>query len=168
MPRGRPRKAEVSVMSPERREQLQSQIAQEKAYKAGLGKNLPDEGLLGPTDAAGGLGVSTSKIDGRISRMEGAIAAGTPAPLSGPAKQKAEKRADALRGWLSERLLTSREMDLFARDGYEYQRAVHKSKKNEVGNPQFAKNANEYRGLMQSIDPGNPEASSIERLRKDK
>ncbi len=153
-------------MSERERDELTAQIEQERAFKAGLGKDLPDSGGFGVVNDADGKGVNTGPIDARIARINRALKAGEVSPLKGADRNAAIARHRYLEGHLPELLLTEREMDLFPRDGHDYQAAVRKTLKHEVGNQETQKKIEEFRTLGRSLYPDDAEKSSVERLRK--
>jgi len=57
-------------------------------------------------------------------------------------------------------------MEALPRHGHVYTRAVQKSKLQEVGNPLFNKNAQRLKYLERRLEPDNPDAGNLERLRK--
>lgn len=149
------------------RERLLAQIDSEKSYRRQLGKDLPENGSLGAMDAAGTKAVSTAKLDAKIKRMEGVLEGGTPDGKLKAAEIRAmEAEAKALAAWIADHALTRKEIDLMPRHGYEYHAAVRKSSKSEVGNPEFAKKCGRYREIQAQIAPEDPEATSIDKLRK--
>lgn len=166
MPRQK-KKVTKKVMPKAQREALAAQIEEERAYKRGVGRDLPDSGHLAPL-TPDGKSVDTSKIDARISRMEQVLKDGTPEELKASERRRAEERHSQLAGILSDKLLTNAEMDLFPRNGHSYHKAVQKSLKSEVGSPQTSKECEEYRELGERLWPDDPEKSSIEALRRER
>lgn len=153
-------------LSSREREDLVNRIEAETAYKNSLGKDLPDDGTLGSLDAAGSKLVDKEKLGAKIKRMENTLERGTVAQAKGPERNKLVQEAADLKVWIRDHALTRKELDLMPRHGYEYHAAVRKSQKSEVGNPDFAKKCGRYREIMARIDPENPEATSIDILRK--
>ncbi len=153
-------------MSERERDELTAQIEQERAFKASLGKELPENGGFGVLNDADGKGVSADHVDARIARINRALKAGEVSPLKGADRNAALARYKHLEETIPEFLLTEREMDLFPRDGHDYQAAVRKTLKSEVGNANTQKMVEEYRTLGRSLHPGDAEKASVERLRK--
>jgi hypothetical protein len=153
-------------MSERERDELTAQIETERAFKAGLGKELPENGGFGVLNDADGKGVDAGRVDARIARINRALKAGEVSPLKGADRNAALSRYKHLEGYLPEVLLTEREMDLFPRDGHDYQAAVRKTLKSEVGNTKTQQLVEEYRTLGRSLHPGDAEKASVERLRK--
>ncbi len=161
-------KAPSRVMGDRERQELLDQIDQEKAFQAGLGKDLPDNGGLGAMAEAGSLGVDKTKIGKRIGNLSRAVAAGEAPVLRGAQRNAALARYKALEEALPEILLTKREQDLFPRDGHEYHAAVRKASKHEIGNQTTQKDIAEYRRLGRTLYPEDADKSSVERLRKQR
>lgn len=153
-------------MSERERDELTAQIEQERAFKASLGKDLPENGGFGVLNDADGKGVSPAHVEARIARINKALKAGEVSVLKGADRNAALGRYRHLESALPELLLTEREMDLFPRDGHDYQAAVRKTLKSEVGNQKTQQMVEEYRTLGRSLHPGDAEKASIERLRK--
>lgn len=156
-----------ATLTAEQRSRLVESIEAEQAYRASLGGDLPEDGTVGSMNAAGSKVVSTDKIDRKIGNLQRALKDGTPGPVKNATERhRLEKEAADLETWIKDHALTRKEIDLMPRHGYEYHAAVRKSQKSEVGNPDFAKKCGRYREIMSVIDPENPEATSIDRLRK--
>ncbi len=154
------------TISDRERDDLNAQIESEKAFQASLGRDLPDNGSLGALRDAGGLGVDASKAAQRIGQMTKALRDGEAPTLRGAQRNAAIARHRHLAESLPEKLLTIREQDLFPKDGHDYQAAVRKAVRNEIGNNQTQKDIEEYRTLGRALHPEDPDQSSIERLRK--
>lgn len=155
------------TMSQAQREEMARQIEQENAYKSGIGQDIPTTGQLGVV-IPDGKPVDPAKIDGRVGKLQAALEAGTPKPYSEKDRDKMSKKAEELGKWIAERALTKRQMQLLPRDMHEYSLAVRKSRKWEVGSPEFSEKANEYRDIMRRLNPDDPDAGSIEALRKER
>jgi hypothetical protein len=156
------------VLGVQDRERLTEQIEEEQAYKASLGRDLPDDGRLGGLDAAGSKSVDAGRIDKRIKHLQGKLDAGTPMELTSKQRVEYEREAKALEEWLTPNLLTQREMSLMPSDRYAYGVAVRKSsnpKTGEVGSKLFQEKAQRYKTLQKLLRPDDPEAPSIEKLR---
>jgi hypothetical protein len=150
------------------RERLTEQIEEEQAYRASLGRDLPDDGRLGATDGAGAKSVDTGKLDRRIGHLKRKLAEGTPEELTSGQRSQYEREVKELEEWLKPRLLTQRQMSLMPSDRYEYGVAVRKSsnqKDGEVGSRVFGEKASRYKTLQKMLRPDDPEAPSIEKLR---
>lgn len=154
------------TISDHERDELTAQIESEKAFQASLGRDLPDNGSLGALRDAGGLAVDAAKAAQRIGQMTKALKDGEAPTLRGAQRNAAISRHRQLAQELPEVLLTIREQDLFPKDGHDYQAAVRKASRQEIGNAQTQKNIEEYRTLGRSLYPEDPDQSSIERLRK--
>jgi|CXWL01.1.fsa_nt_gi hypothetical protein len=159
-------KAVKRTCSDHERDELTAQIESEKAFQAGLGRDLPDNGSLGSLREADGLGVDAGKVAKRIGALTKALKEGEAPVLRGAQRNAAVARHRFLAENLPERLLTVREQDLFPKDGHDYQAAVRKAVRHEIGNIQTQKDIEEYRTLGRSLHPEDPEMSSVERLRK--
>jgi len=167
MPRKAVGSSNAPIMSNTEREALQAQIDAEKAYKESLGRQLDDNATVGGLSGAEGKSVNEAKIDTRLSRMQAALAAGSPEAMGREERVIAERRAKELEGKIRPRLLTEEEQNLFPRHGYPYQRAVRKAKNGEAS-PAHIAEVTEYRNIQRRLHPDDPEASSIERLRAER
>lgn len=154
------------TISDRERDELTAQIESEKAFQASLGRDLPESGTLGALRDADGFSVDPNKAKERIASMTRALKDGEAKELRGAARNAAIARHRALAESLPEKLLTLRDQDLFPKDGHDYQAAVRKATRNEIGNPQTQREIEEYRNLGRALHPEDPEMSSIERLRK--
>lgn len=158
-------KAGNRVMGDAEREELLSQIDQEKAFQAGLGRDLPDNGTLGSMAEAGSLGVDKRKISKRIGNMVRAVNEGEAPVLRGAQRNAALARYKHLEERLPEVLMTKFDQDQFPRHGHDYHVAVRRAK-GEIGNPTVQKDVAEFRRLGRALFPEDADKSSIERLRK--
>jgi len=158
-------KATLTVQA---RENLSAQIESQTAYREAVTRQDMPAGLTSPTGDIGfSRQVDTSALDASISHQKRILAEGTPEPVSGNERARLEKEAKEDAEYLSKHLLTHKEMDLMPKHGYEYSRAVRKSIAHEVGCPETQRRAFRYRSNMARLDPENPEAQSIEALRRD-
>jgi hypothetical protein len=154
------------TISDRERDELTAQIESEKAFQASLGRDLPESGSLGALRDAGGLTVDDGKAKQRISAMEKVLKDGEAPNLRGADRNAAVSRHRFLAETLPEKLLTIRDQDLFPKDGHDYQSAVRKAVRSEIGNIQTQKEIAEYRDLGRALHPEDPDQSSVERLRK--
>lgn len=154
------------ALTPIERQGLIDKIEAEKAYRRNLGSDLPDDGTLGTVDVAGGKSVSSGKIDARVARLERVLEEGTLERPKAAEAKRMEVEAKELEAWIKDHALTRKELDLMPRHGYEYHAAVRKSQKSEVGNPDFAKKCERYRHIQAMLHPDDPEATSIDKIRK--
>lgn len=151
-----------STLTPQQRAQLANKIKEDSEFRDAI----KQDGALGEVVPDGGR-IDTGALDARINHYKKILNDGTPEKLSGAARVQAEAEYKELGEKLNKLMLTRKEMDLLPRHGYEYNRAVRKTSKQEVGNPEFAKMATRYRALGSRIDPDNPESVSVEALRSD-
>lgn len=164
-----PKAKELSAkrtMPDHEREELTAQIESEKAFQASLGRDLPENGSLGALRDADGFSVDAAKSAKRIGAMTRALKEGEAPVIRGAERNAAVARHRFLAENLPERLLTIREQDLFPKDGHDYQAAVRKAVKHEIGNTQTQKDIEEYRTLGRALYQDDPDQSSVERLRK--
>lgn len=154
------------ILTMSEREELTSSIRRDEDFRDMVKKGDLAPGQMGPMQSAEGS-VDIGAIERSIAHKKAVLAAGTPQALTGPERAAAEARRKVLAEQLGERLLTHKEMDLMPKHGYEYHRAVRKSTAQEVGNPETQAMMSEYRNLSAQLDPDNPEAQSIEALRKN-
>ena len=143
---------------------MTAQIDKEKEYRS-LVKNADNiaPGNLAPVDCR----EDVSRLDKKIEHMEKVLSDGTPQRVSGNARHQMEQERKQIAEELREKMLTRKEMDLLPRHGYEYHRAVRKSIAQEVGSSEFQRKSNRYREISARLEPENPEACSIEALRKE-
>jgi len=119
--------------------------------------------------------MDTEAIKARIARNKKALMSLSPQPSTGAEKARLEVRAKHLEEWLAPRMLTKAELDYFpARPGdidagvkeSNYRKAVDHAMHGEGEHSNvFIQNVQEWKGIMRSIHPDDPEASSLERIR---
>lgn len=150
------------LMSEQARKELTQRIEQEKQYLQSL-KN--EKGSAGVLDAAVGRDVDQSKVQQRIRHMQKTLKHHSIPKLTAAQKDALGRERTDLETWITKMALTKKEMDYLPRHGYEFSRAVRKSTKQEVGSPEFTKKAERYRYISRLLEPDDPEAGSIEKLR---
>ena len=132
------------------------------------------DALLDPEESRG-IAIDESRGAGksqRLQRMARALEVMDPAnrKLTGQARQQATVEMKALEAYFRETMLTQDEMSMFPSRDYArnqaYNRAITKSMKGEVGNPEFQKKAARYKYLARLLEPDDPELPNLERFRK--
>lgn len=125
---------------------------------------------LGPTQSFAGFNVSN--VLGRLKRNKAILERMDPANhrFQGAERQRAEKRMKELEEKLRKNMLSTYDMGYYpkkdsAEKDADYRRACDKSSRQEVGNEEFQRAAQEYKHLARRMDPDNPELANIERLR---
>ena len=153
MPRWPKKYSEKQTLSSDQREKMVAQIENERNYRDGLGNDLPDNAKHAPLGEARGLSVDKGKINRNIGTLERAVKEGTPQRITGTARAGAEKEHKEIADWIREKALTRNEMGMFPRHGYEFHRAVRKSKAQEAGNPEFSIMCLRYKELGRALYP---------------
>ena len=167
------KESRLPVVSPGERDRLKARIDEDKA--------ILSEVLHGPADPDGvaiparsAVNVNTAAIQRRISRKEKHLEAVDPANrrLSGAQRQAASNRMATLEEWFKKHMISQDEMSMKASSNFAlnsaYNKAVKKSMAQEVGNPEFSKNAQEYKQLARLMEPEDPELGNIERFRPER
>ena len=150
------------AFTPQAREVMERQIEGESKYLSELRSGDAPPAQVYPMSEGK---VDLSIIEKRIAHQKKVLASGTPELATGKERERLEKRYKELREELPKRLLTHRQNDLGPKNGHEYNVAVRKAVRMEVGNAETQSMAREYRAIGAALDPENPEASSIEALR---
>lgn len=154
------------------KERLQRRIqADEEIIRQARGEDTEGVGeiFLGPTQSYGAFSVAT--VQKRLRRNKETLQRMDPANhrFTGVERQRAHTRIREIEEKLRKMMLTTYEMGAYpkkdhGRDG-DYRRACEKSFRQEVGNPEFQRLAQEHKHLARRLDPDSPELANIERLR---
>ncbi len=153
-------------MTVEAREKMSAEIQRDEEFCEAVKSGDAPPGMATPISDIGGRALDTGGIEASIAHRKRVLAEGTPERISGEKRVAAEKRLKEIKDVLQDRLLTHRENELMPKDGYEYHKAVRKSIGSEVGNPETRDLMMEFRGLSARLYPDDPEAQSIDALRR--
>lgn len=171
------KKTELPVLSHQRREDLKSQIAQEKVYKNQLtgtpGNDDLPEAHLPVTEVAD---IDVGAVDRRIDRTRKALEKLGPESrkLTGAQRQGAELEYKHLTGWLQERMATKRDLGAFpsatnAEKQAIYEEALKKAMDFQNGehSPAFIQAATKWQNLGRLLWPDDPDMSNLEKIRPE-
>lgn len=135
------------------------------------------QAILGATDAsyaAGnegatpvlppGYNVKKRQLSDQAKQMKKALDLGRPQPIPAAEKDKYAKRAEWLKSQFVDFLETRAEIHVTKRDRAEWQSATEKAR----ARPRLEAYISEYQSIMRRLEPGNPEAGNLHRLRKDR
>ncbi len=156
------KKPKVTLSAAQREELIRDNKADE-SYKNSLTRDARP-GEIGAMTSERGE-VNTELIDARVARRNQVLVEGS---VERSTKNRAELESERakLAKDISDMALTRTQMRYKGSDGYEYHKAVRKSKAQEAGNPRFAELCERFRTISRQLEPDDPEFSSIERLRK--
>ena len=171
------KKTELPVLSHQRREDLNRQIAQERIYKTQLtgtpGNDEMPEAHLPVTEVAD---VDVGAVDRRIDRTRKALERLGPEArkLTGAQRQGAEAEWKHLKEWLQERMDTKQHLGAFpsatrAEKQAIYEEALRKAMDFENGehSPAFIKAATKWQNLGRLLWPDDPDQSNLEKIRPE-
>lgn len=159
------------LLSVGERERLMRQIREDTSYLSSF-KGTPEgeagEAHLAPAES--GRPVDEDAVRKRIQRTKRALEAMSPKKIEGTARQKAVKEMREHEAWLKKNMLTTYDMGAYPNPtdmskDHNYRRAVDKSFKQEVGNPEFQRRAMRVKELARLLEPDDPEMCNLERLR---
>lgn len=135
------------------------------------------QAILGATDAsyaAGnegatpvlppGYSVKKRQLSDQAKQMKKALDQGRPQPIPASEKDRYAKRAEWLKAQFIDFLETRAEIHVTKRDRAEWQSATEKAR----ARPRLEAFISEYQSIMRRLEPGNPEAGNLHRLRKDR
>lgn len=159
------------LLSVGERERLMRQMREDASYLSSF-KGTPEgdagEAHLAPSQS--GRPVDEDAVRKRINRTKRALEALSPKRLAGAARQKAVKEMREHEAWLKKNMLSTYDMGAFPNPtdmskDHNYRKAVDKSFKQEVGNPEYNRRAMRVKELARILEPDDPELSNLERLR---
>jgi hypothetical protein len=171
------KKTELPVLSHQRREDLNRQIAQERADKAQLtgtpGNDDLPEAHLPVTEVAD---IDVGAVDRRIGRTQRALEMLGPGSrkLTGAQRQGAEAEWKHLKEWLQERMDTKQHLGAYpsATDSVKqavYEEALRKAMDftNGEHSPAFVQAASKWQNLGRLLWPDDPDQSNLEKIRPE-
>ncbi len=164
------------LMTVDEVERTKREIAQEEEYLEGLHRAPKDELGSSLAHAETSRSVDADAIRAGIARKKKSLERLSPEShkLAGRERQKACDEMSQDEEYLRKHMLTTYEMgayppkpsdENYAVKNQKYLQAVEKSKKMEVGNPEFQKRAQRYKLNARRLDPTDPELPNIERFR---
>lgn len=115
-----------------------------------------------------GYGLKKRQLTDQAKQMKRALEQGRPQPIPAADKDKAMKRADWLKSQFVDYLETRAEIHVLKRDRAEWQSATEKARMRTVEKPELERYISEWQSIMRRLEPGNPEAGNLHRLRKDR
>lgn len=139
------------------------------------------QAILGATDAsyaAGnegatpvlppGYSVKKRQLSDQAKQMKRALEQGRPQPIPKAEVDKYVKRAEWLKEQFVPYLETRSEIHVMKRDRAEWQSATEKARIRTQERPELERYISEWQSIMRRLEPGNPEAGNLHRLRKDR
>lgn len=139
------------------------------------------QAILGATDAsyaAGnegatpvlppGYNVKKRRLSDQAMQMKKALENGRPQPFPKDQVDKYVKRAECLKEQFVPYLETRAEIHVLKRDKAEWQSATEKARIRTKERPEIERYISEWQSIMRRLEPGNPEAGNLHRLRKDR
>lgn len=164
-----------SLLTWSEKERLKNRIrADEDLLRQCRGQDTEGVGdvFLPPTQAYSAFNVGF--VERRLKRNKLAMERMDPANhrFTGAERDRADKRRRELEAKMSKLMLSTYEMGYYPGrkkdtdlNDSRYREACEKSFKQEVGNPEFQRMAQEHKELCRRLDPDNPGLANIERLR---
>jgi len=139
------------------------------------------QAILGATDASysngndgatpvlpPGYNVKKRRLSDQAQQMKKTLEMGRPQPIAESEKDKYKKRADWLESQFRPYLETRAELHVMKRDRPEWQSAMEKARERTTVKPELERYIAEWQSIQRRLEPGNPEAGSLHKLRKDR
>lgn len=139
------------------------------------------QAILGATDAsyaAGnegatpvlppGYNIKKRQLSDQAKQMKRTLEEGRPQPIPKADVDKYMKRAEWLKEQFVPYLETRAEIHVLKRDKAEWQSATEKARIRTQERPELERYIAEWQSIMRRLEPGNPEAGNLHRLRKDR
>jgi len=147
-------RSKKQILSPSEIQALRS----EKNDQERMLKELDSENWGAGTNAS--QRVDKDALRRQVRQLDKAITDGTPRQIRGATKDKMSKRVKELEGNIVQGMPSHNEMWNLKRNPGAPTKNLNWQKRN-------AKNIQEYKQIMRQLEPGDPTASNIERLRRD-
>lgn len=115
-----------------------------------------------------GYNVKKRQLSDQAKQMKRTLELGSPQPIPAGERDRYAKRAEWLKEQFSPYLETRAEIHVLKRDKAEWQSATEKARIRTVEKPEIERYISEWQSIMRRLEPGNPEAGNLHRLRKDR
>lgn len=155
------------VMSVQEIESIERSLGAHQAMLGASEAFLPgDQGALPVLPA--GYSIKKHQLSEQAKQMKRALDAGRPQPIPPAEVDRWVKRSK----WLEEQFLpyleTRAELHVTKRDRAEWQSATEKARIRTSVKPEIERYIAEWQSIQRRLEPHNPDAGSLHRLRKDR
>lgn len=159
---------ETRVMSVHEIESIEQSLGSHQAL-LGATEASYAEGHEGATPVLPpGYRIKRRQLSDQAKQMKRALEEGRPREIPAAEKDKYLRRAKWLEEQFGPYLETRAEIHVTKRDRPEWQSATEKARMRTKERPELERYIAEWQSIMRRLEPGNPEAGNLHRLRKDR